>query len=87
MGAGSAQFISKATPGPVEKGHSEALITSADYSASNTGRQRTEPPPSGAETGDTALPFSKARCIALVATVTGASFLNVSLAARLVSPQ
>ena len=24
------------------------------------------------------LPFSKARCIALVATVTGASFLNVS---------
>lgn len=24
-----------------------------------------------------ALPFSKARCIALVATVTGASFLNV----------
>jgi hypothetical protein len=27
------------------------------------------------------LPFSKARCIALVATVAGASFLNVSLAA------
>lgn len=27
------------------------------------------------------LPFSKARCIALVATVTGAAFLNVSLSA------
>lgn len=28
------------------------------------------------------LPFSKARCIALVATLTGASFLNASLAPR-----
>jgi hypothetical protein len=27
--------------------------------------------------GDNGLPFSKARCIALVATVTGAAFLNV----------
>lgn len=37
---------------------------------------------SGVESVDTeksTLPFSKARCIALVATVTGASFLNVSI--------
>lgn len=32
----------------------------------------------GNNEGERALPFSKARCIALVATVTGASFLNVS---------
>ena len=32
-----------------------------------------------AEENTNGLPFSKARCIALVATVTGASFLNVSL--------
>jgi hypothetical protein len=30
-------------------------------------------------------PFSKARCIALVATVTGASFLNVSLSHEMCS--
>lgn len=32
------------------------------------------------------LPFSKARCIALVITVTGAAFLNVSRCSILVSP-
>lgn len=32
----------------------------------------------GNDDGERALPFSKARCIALVATVAGASFLNVS---------
>lgn len=40
----------------------------------------TEPTSDVSESGKDdapALPFSKARCIALVATVTGASFLNV----------
>lgn len=31
------------------------------------------------------LPFSKARCIALVATVTGASFLNVSTSCSIIA--
>ena len=31
---------------------------------------------------DDGLPMSKAKCIALVATVTGAAFLNVSLTTR-----
>lgn len=40
----------------------------------------------GNNDGERALPMSKARCIALVATVTGASFLNVSqVATRRVS--
>lgn len=33
------------------------------------------------------LPFSKARCVALVGTVTGASFLNVSLQRETALPQ
>lgn len=34
--------------------------------------------PSAPDDAGSSLPFSKARCIALVATVTGACFLNVS---------
>lgn len=52
--------------------------------ASNAETLGAESPRSGVLTAEddgdkTGLPFSKARCIALVATVTGASFLNVSL--------
>jgi hypothetical protein len=60
---------------------SEAVSISAE--PNNAESLGAESPPSGGLTEDDdehqKLPFSKARCIALVATVTGASFLNVSL--------
>ncbi|ETS86370.1 hypothetical protein PFICI_00198 [Pestalotiopsis fici W106-1] len=58
---------------------SEAVSISAEVN--NAESLGAESPPSGVVTDDDdhhheKLPFSKARCIALVATVTGASFLN-----------
>jgi hypothetical protein len=42
--------------------------------------QRGQPKPGlHDQPAESGLPFSKARCIALVATVTGASFMNVCL--------
>lgn len=53
---------------PASKSNSDESITSNDVATAEEIVQ--DQPP--------ALPFSKARCIALVATVAGASFLNVS---------
>ncbi|KAG8406296.1 hypothetical protein J3459_019243 [Metarhizium acridum] len=47
----------------------------ANQDDSDAGLERNEP---DGEDGNGDLPMSKARCIALVATVTGAAFLNVS---------
>lgn len=58
----------KRETGPASKPNSDESITSDD--AGTVDEIVQEQPP--------ALPFSKARCIALVATVAGASFLNVS---------
>lgn len=76
--------------GDIEKReHSRAIDISSETNAAEN------PPPgpgscSPAEVdGDTAkseLPFSKARSIALVVTVTGASFLNVSYTSYPASP-
>ncbi len=68
---------SSALPG--EKAESQSRLPDPDEESTSPGSVASGEDEQGEEVQDAkpGLPFSKARCIALVATVTGASFLNV----------
>jgi hypothetical protein len=67
----------------IEVSHASAASPSAPLPRDRSREKQTPPTsesPSSNESSDqpNSIPFSKARCIAIVITVTGASFMNVS---------